>query len=363
MNSTNNQTAGAAWLRQPWKGLIFLGLSVLGGAAMGLLLIGLYGLEYGPATTVFTVCVVYFWQFAWSFGGWPANLISDSRWVRGVINWILIMLLVWATCAGFQWYFDKPFAETAIGQWGQSAICAAVLSLFFVGNRLILPEGEGDHQPVSGWANLVWSLGVIPLALIFGAKIAGAEMAYIPYLWFPIALIPLTYFGGEPFDRLGQPFAGIAYVGVTFIGTVLFSAVLGKAGIGFFEAGTAAGAKGNLIVITWTNVGLVLAWLFNMWPIGGLPQPLKGIVGTLGTLAVSLGIYAILVGAFSPADFEKVTFGEFCFLWGQVSWAGIGLFDVLSWGYEDDPAGAGPQLRTTAHPEIEPEQQAARLGV
>lgn len=361
MDSTTTLDA-PAWLRQPLKGMFFTGLSAIAAVGLWLLLHDVYGLDYGPATLVFTVCFVYFWQFAWSFGGWPGSLASDSRWVRGAINWVLIMLLVWATCAGFQWYFDRPFAETAIGQWGQSALCAGVISLFFFGNRLLLPEGAGERQPVAGWANFAWALGFLPLVLIFGSQIAGAAPAYIPYIWFPIALIPLTYFGGQPFDRLGQPFAGIAYLGVTFIGTVLFAAALDKAGVGFFATGE-AGAKGGLIVATWTNVGLVLAWLFNMWPVGGLPQPLKGIVATVGSLGLTLAIYALLIASFPRADLGKVLFAEFCFLWAQVSWAGIGLFDALSWGYEDDPAGAGPQLRASAHPEREPEQQAIHLGV
>jgi hypothetical protein len=219
-----------------------------------------------------------------------------------------------------------------------------VLSLFFFGNRLLLPESQLGRQPLAGLTNLVWALGLMPMLFLFLPKLAGLHPIGVPYIWFPIALIPLTYFGGQPFDRLGQPYAGVAYAGVTFLGTVLFAGILKRAGIDFFAA-TTGGLKGNILVATWTDVGLVFAWLFNQWPVGKLPQPLKGIVGTVGTLAISLVIYAVLVEGFAATDYPMVIFGLFCFLWAQVSFAGIGLFNILSWGYEDDPAGAGPEPR------------------
>jgi len=359
MESASNAIAGRSLLsRQPLKGIAFTLFSGIAGAALWGLLRGPFSLDYGSATLVFTVCIVWFWQLAWSFGGWPASLFTDNRWVRGAVNWTLIMLVVWLTIKCFEWWFDKPFAQTAIGTWGLTALFAAVLNLFFFGNRLVLPEGE-TRQPVAGLANTAWALGFLPLVMLFLPKLAGLQPIGIPYIWFPIALIPLTYFGGKPFDKLGQPFAGLAYAGVTFIGTVLFAGILKRSGIDFFAA-TTGGLKGNILVATWTNVGLLFAWLFNMWPVGKLPQPMKGILSTLGTLGISLAIYAVLVGSFGAADLPAVMFGQFCFLWAQVSFAGIGLFDILSWGYEDDPAGAGPELSGGAAVE---ERERALAGV
>jgi hypothetical protein len=335
--------------RQPLKGIAFTLFSCLGGAAMWLLLRGPFGLDYGSGTLVFTVCIVWFWQLAWSFGGWPGSLFTESRWVRGAFNWVLLMLVAWATIKGFEWWFGRPFTETEIGNWGLTALFGGVLSLFFFGNRLLLPESEMASQPLAGLTNAAWALCFLPLVMLFLPKIAGATPVGIPYIWFPIALIPLTYFGGKPFDRLGQPYAGLAYCGVTFIGTVIFAGVLSKAGIDFFGADV-GGEKANILVATWTDVGLVAAWLFNMWPLGKLPQPAKGVLATLGTLGISLGIYAVLISAFDPAQFGAVIFGLFCFLWAQVSFAGIGLFDILSWGYEEDPAGAGPELAGASRP-------------
>lgn len=346
MESTGNAIAGRPLLsRQPLKGIAFTLFSIAVGAVLWALLRGPFSLDYASATLVFTVCIVWFWQLAWSFGGWPASLFTESRWVRGCVNWVLLMLVAWLTIKGWEWWFDKPFVQTSIGVWGLTALFGGVLSLFFFGNRLLLPESEAAaSQPLAGFTNLVWALGFLPLVLLFLPKLAGLAPIGVPYIWFPIALIPLTYFGGKPFDRLGQPYAGLAYAGVTFIGTVLFAGILKRAGIDFFAADV-GGLKGNILVATWTNVGLVFAWLFNMWPYGKLAQPLKGILSTVTTLGISLAIYAVLVGAFAPADYAAVIFGQFCFLWAQVSFAGIGLFDVLSWGYEDDPAGAGPEPR------------------
>jgi hypothetical protein len=353
---TSTLSSAPALARQPVKGIAFVLFSALGGCGLWLLLHGAFDLDYGPATLVFTVCIVYFWQIGWSFGGWPASLCTESRWVRGAINWTLLMLVAWLTIEAFEWYFDRPFHETDIGLWGNTALFAGVLSLFFFGNRLLLPEERAAEQPLAGLTNFVWALGLLPLALLFLPKIAGAAPSFVPYIWFPVALIPLAYFDGKPFDRLGQPYAGIAYMGITFIGTVIFAGILDRSGIDFFGTGE-DGLRGNLLVATWTNVGLVAAWLFNMWPVGKLAQPLKGVLATLGTLALSLLVYALLVNGFAAADYPAVLFGEFCFLWAMVSFAGIGLFDVLSWGYEDDPAGAGPggaRERDALAPQAEP---------
>ncbi|MEN3284313.1 MAG: hypothetical protein V7607_5453 [Solirubrobacteraceae bacterium] len=331
---------------QPIKGIVFTLLSCVAGALLWALLRTAFSLDYGSATLVFTVCIVWFWQLAWSFGGWPASLLTSNRWVRGSINWTVLMLVAWLTIKCWEWWFDKPFAQTDIGLWGTTALFGGVLSLFFFGNRLLLPEGEAANQPIAGLTNLVWALGFLPLVFLFLPKLAGADPLGVPYIWFPIALIPLTYFGGQPFDRLGQPYAGLAYAGVTFTGTVLLAGILKRAGIDFFAADV-AGLKGNIFVATWTDVGLVLAWLFNMWPLGRLAQPLKGVLATAGSLAISLAIYAILTSAFGAADYPAVIFGLFCFLWAQVSFAGIGLFDVLSWGHEENIAGAGPRPRSS----------------
>lgn len=333
--------------RQPLKGGVFTLASIPVAIGLWFLLRGVFGLEYGPGTLVFTVCFTYFWHHGWSFGGWPASLWTQSRWVRGVINWVLLMLTVWLTLAIWAWAYERAFYETPVGLWAQTTIIAAVISLFFFGNQLLLPAELGDRQPLAGFVNLLWAVLFFPLALFFLPEIWGSAPGWIPWIWFPVALVFMVYFGGWPFDQLGQPRAGIAYLGSVFIATFLMLALLNRAGIGFFEPGE-PGLKAAIFGATWTNVGLILAWLFNMWPIGTWSQPLKGIVGTGGTLLVSGAIYLWIVSAFPLGDLPKVLFAQFAYMWAQVSFAAVGLFNVFQWGYEEDPGGAGMRRPTAA---------------
>lgn len=326
--------------RQPLKGIVFTAASAPVAVGLWYLLTGLFGLDYGPGTLVFTVCFTYFWQIGWSFGGWPANKWTTSRWKQGAFNWVLLMLVAWGTIALWGWYYDKPFEATQIGMWAQTTIFAGVMSLFFFGNELLLPSELGSKQPFAGMTNFVWAVLFVPLGLLFVPQLAGAQALYIPWIWFPVALVVMSYFQGWPFDRLRQPRAGIAYMGAVLAATLLFLAILHRAGTDFFAGGD-AGLKAAIFGVIWTDVGISLAWLFNMWPIGRLRQPLKGAVATLGTIAVSYGIYALVVGAVSADQLPAVLFAGFAFLWGETCFAAVGLFNVWTWGYEDDPGGAG----------------------
>ena len=326
--------------RQPVKGIFFTAISIPAAVGIWFLVHGAFGLDYASSSLVITVCFSWFWQLAWSFGGWPANRFTENRWARGSINWLLLMGVVLLTIAVWHWYYKEPFQSTNIGLWGSTAIVAGVISLFFFGNTLLLPAELADRQPLGGFVNLLWGLFLLPLGLLLLPTLGGNGALYIPWIWFPITLVVMGYFGGQPFDQLGQPRAGIAYMGAVFAGTVAFLAILHIAGTDFF-AGGAAAEKAAVFGATWTNVGFVYAWLFNQYPFGDLPQPLKGIVGTAGTLAVTGVIYAIVVGSFATSELTAVVFGEFALMWAIVSFAGVGLFDAFSWGYEEDPGGAG----------------------
>lgn len=325
--------------RQPLKGIVFTALSVLLAAGLWFLLHGAFGLTYASSSVVITVCFSWFWQLAWSFGGWPGNRVTANRWLRGTLNWVLLMAMVWLTVELWHWFYGKPFAETDIGLWGQTAILAGVISLFFFGNRLLLGDEQAERQPLSGFVNLVWALFLLPFALLLLPTLGGGHGFYVPWIWFPITLVVMGYFGGWPFSEIEQPRAGIVYMGTVLAGTVGFLAVLKVAGTDFFSSGAGA-EEAAIFGATWTNVGFVYAWLGNQWPIGDLPQPLKGILGTIGTLVVSGAIYALLRNSFSIGQLPAVVFGEFALMWALVSFAGIGLFNVFEWGYEDDPGGA-----------------------
>ncbi len=45
---------------------------------------------------------------------------------------------------------------------------------------------------------------------------------------------------------------------------------------------------GPTFTAIWTTVGLGLLWQFNLWPFNNFPQPAKGIVATLVSLALHL---------------------------------------------------------------------------
>ena len=343
--------------RQPTKGIFFTAISLPAALGIWLLVHGLFDLDYAASSLVITVCFSFFWQIAWSFGGWPANLVTENRWLRGSLNWLLLMGLVLLTIGCWHWYYGEPFQDTNIGLWGSTAIVAGVISLFFFGNTLLLPAEMGDKQPLSGFVNALWGLFLLPMGLLLLPSLAGNEGLYIPWIWFPITLVVMGYFGGWPFDAIPQPRAGIAYMAAVFAGTLAFLAVLKIAGTDFFSEGAGA-EKAAIFGATWTNVGFVYAWLFNQYPLGDLPQPLKGLAGTGLTLAVTGVVYAVLVSSFGTADLAGVVFGEFALMWALVSFAGVGLFDAFSWGYEEDPGGAGIGLgqshRTESAPAAQP---------
>lgn len=330
--------------RQPLKGIVFTALSVPLAVIIWFGLTGPFGLGYPAATETITVCFAFFWQIGWAFGGWPASRWTSSRWVRGLGNWVLLMLLVWLTAELWHWFTGRPFADTQIGLWGQTAIIAGVFSLFFFGNTLLVPEEHASRQPLSGAANLLWGLLLVPCGLLFLPELGGGQGIYVPWIWFPLSVVVLCYFGGWPFDRLGQPRAGIAVTGAVFALTLAFLGVLRAAGISYLASGD-AGVKAAIFAATWTNVGLVSAWLFNNWPVGGWPQPLKGITATLGSLGLSVAAYAILIAA--VGDLNALLFGEFAFMWAHVSLAGVGLVNAYEWGYEDDPGGAAARPTLT----------------
>jgi hypothetical protein len=327
--------------RQPVKGLVFTALSVPLTVVLWFGLTGLFGLGYGPATDIITLCFAFFWQVGWSFGGWPASRWTDSRWVRGLVNWVLLMLLVWLTAALWHWAYHEPFSDTPAPLWGQTAIIAGVTSLFFFGNTLLLPSTLSGSQPLAGFVNLIWGVLFVPLALYLLPRLAGSGGLYIPWIWFPIAVVVMPYFGGWPFDRLGQPRAGISYLGTVFALTLVFLKVLQVTGIGFFSAGDAS-VKAAIFAATWTNVGLISAWLFNNWPVGDWPQPVKGLTLTVGSLLISIAGYAALTGL--VGNLPALLFGEFAFMWAHVSLAGVGFVNAYEWGYETDPGGAGAGL-------------------
>ena len=197
----------------------------------------------------------------------------------------------------WEWWFDKPFAQTSIGTWGLTALFGGVLSLFFFGNRLLLPESEAPSQPLPASRTRVGArLPAAGDAVPAEARRPRADRH--PVHLVPDRADPADVLRRQPFDKLGQPYAGLAYAGVTFIGTVLFAGILKQCRDRLLRR-RGGGRRATSSSRRGPTSACVFAWLFNMWPFGKLAQPLKGILSTVTTLAISLAIYAVLVGGFA----------------------------------------------------------------
>lgn len=332
--------------RQPVKGLFLLLLSIPFTFMLWVAMIHIMDIGYGPGAVVYAVCFTFFWHLGWSFSGWPGRVLTGNRWLLGGVNWVLAMLAVYCTLAIWSYAYQQPFYETPVALWAQTAIFAAVVSLFFCRNQLLLPSHLGHEQPLAGFVNLIWAVVFVPTTLVFVPRLWGLDPFYIPWIWFPLALVVMDFFGGWPFDRLGVPRCGIAYVATVCGLTFLMVAIFASLDLGFFDEGI-SGQKAAIFAALWTNLGFIQSWLFNMWPYGNWPRPLRGLVATLVTVIISSLVFALLVADATSEQLTVIFFWMFTFMWSLVSLSGLGFFNTFFWGYETDPHGAG--LRGLGH--------------
>ncbi len=325
--------------RQPAKALALAVLTVPVALVVWLVLSRLFGLSDGAATLTITVFFAWYWQIGWSFGGWPGNLLTANPWLRGALNWVLLGLLAWGSIALWQAIYDRPFDQTRIGEWAQTAIAVGVAVLFLFDNGL-LPERLRDRQPLAGIVNVLFAIVLVPLAVLYLPQLTGGSGSYVPWVWFPLVVVVATSFAGWPFGELDAARAGIAKLGAVFATTIVFVLLLRAAGIDFF-GGPEAATKGAIFAGLWTTVALVHAWYFNNWPSGHLPQPLKGLVLTATGLAVTVVLYLALVAAVPTAELGALLYGVFVVLWAVVSLAAPGLVGAWAHGHDADPGGAG----------------------
>lgn len=334
--------------RQPTKGIFLIVVSILFAAALGLLLIKGFGLDYGPATMVFSVCFANFWHLGVSWGGWPGGLITQHRFWRGLINWVLAMLFVWLTLALWSWAYGRPFYETPVALWAQTCIFLAVMQIFLFRNQLITPWDLGEvlemkenfRQPLNGVANFLFAIAFVPTALFFVPPIWGMEPIYIPWYWFPLSVVVVDFCDWWPFDRLGQPRAGILNTGMVAIGAIVMIAIFHFIGSDFFDPGV-AGTKAAIFAAIWTNIALVQGWTMNMWPFGHWPRWKKAGVALIKTLIISTLLYVAVLETIPSDHFDKVMFWLFAWMWVLVCLAAPGYFHLFLWGYETNPHAAG----------------------
>ena len=336
--------------QQPAKGIFLVIVSIAFALGLGGIFIGILGLSEEQGTLVYAVCFANFWHFGVSFGGWPGGLVTQNRIWRGLINWLLAMLSVLITIGIWSWGYGLPFHETPVALWAQTCIFMAVMQIFLFRNRLITPWDLADviewennsRQPLNGIANFVFAIVFMPTALFFVPTMWGMEPLYIPWYWFPMSVVVVDFCDWWPFDRLGQPRAGILNTGMVIIGTVLLMIVFHHLGFNFFDEGV-PGTQAAIFAAVWTAFALIQGWTMNMWPFGHWHRGKKAVMALVITLMISAVVFAAILKFIPVEQYSAVIFWLFAWLWALVCLAAPGYFHLFFWGYEENPHAAGTQ--------------------
>jgi len=334
--------------RHPTKGLLHIALSLPFIGFLWVLLIQIFGLSYSAATVVFAVCFANFWHLGVSLGGLPGGLITQNRVWRGLINWTLAMLFVWLTLSVWSWVYGKPFYETPVGEWAQSCIFWAVFNLFMFRNKFLTPWDIGEilewknnpRQPINGIANFVFAGLFMPTAMYFIPPMWGLNPFWIPWYWFPLAVIVVDIMDGWPFDKLDYPRTGIFNTAIIIVGTIIMIGICSRIGLNFFDPGI-SGGKAAIWTAIWADVTLIISWNFNMWPIGHWLRWKKTLASLIASVIISIIFYTIIIKAVPSASYDQVMFWLFAWMWALVCFCGVGYFHLYLWGYETGPRLAG----------------------
>jgi hypothetical protein len=334
--------------RHPTKGLLHLAVSLPFAGLLWVLLVQIFGLSYSAATVVFAVCFANFWHLGVSLGGLPGGLITQNRIWRGFINWTLAMLFVWFTLSVWSWIYDAPFYETPVVYWAQNCIFWAVFNLFMFRNQFLTPWDIGEivewkdnpRQPINGIANFVFAGVFMSTAMYFIPPMWGLKPFYIPWYWFPIAVVVVDMMDGWPFDKLGYPRTGIFNTAIIIVGTIIMIGICSHIGLDFFDQGV-SGSKAAIWAAIWADVTLIMGWNFNMWPIGHWVRWKKTVVGLITSVVISIIFYVAIIETIPSASYDQVMFWLFAWMWALVSLCGPGYFHLYLWGYEANPRGSG----------------------
>lgn len=326
--SINNATlTQSVWKSQPSKGLLFAaiiaGLSIL----FELVLTQVFKLDVQSKLIYITLCFVWWWHFGFSLNGYPGDRFFSSRLGRGSVNLAVLLVLVYLT--GEVWKFisnTASLSDTSVGQWGQTAIIAAAVSLFFFDDTIVATERLRSWTPVSGLLNIFWAIFFIAPALTFLPLMWGLQPFYIPWYWYPVSTVIGSFFERWPFNKLSleQPRLGLIHTGAVILLTLVMALFLRQAGMDLFTTTT-----GPTFAAIWTTVGLGLLWQFNLWPFTQLAQPTKGIVTTAVSLGISLLLYWITLAWVGQPAMIQGLYWWFNILWVQVFLMAPGLYDGL----------------------------------
>ncbi|MEP0914913.1 hypothetical protein NDI45_28865 [Leptolyngbya sp. GB1-A1] len=324
----------SVWKSQPYKGILFIAIIGAISLIFEVLLGQILRLDVTSKLIYITIFFVWWWHLGFSLNGYPGDRFSSSRLGRGTINLAILLILAYLTGEIWKYVSAKAsLADTSVGLWGQTAIIAAALSLFFFDNTIVTDNTVRNWHPVSGLLNIFFAVFFIAPALTFLPQIWGLTPFYIPWYWYPTSTVVGSFFERWPFNKLGfeQPRLGLIHTGAVILLTLIMAFILKQAGMDLFTTTT-----GPTFAAIWTTVGLGLLWQFNLWPFNGLSQPTKGIVTSIASLAISIFLYAITEAIFGRENIVQGLYWWFNILWVQVFLMAPGLYDGIGL-WQDKP--------------------------
>lgn len=276
------------WRSSPLKGLLTF-LPIAAGAAVVEFVLGVvFDMGTDLKLVYMTLCFVFWWHFGFSFGGWPGSRYSESRVGRGLVNLCFYAPVVFLVGEIWKLLFDnRDLVNSDIGLWGQTAITAAAISLFFFDDTIVATD-ETRERPAGGAANLLWALLLVAPALVFLPPFWGAEPFYLPWWWFPFASIVGALFARWPFASMSMPRLGILHTGAVLILTLLAAAILNLANMNLLETtnGPVFLAILTIVIVLWVQTVLHCPGMFDMWHLGHPEEeaewPLEAAAGRVG---------------------------------------------------------------------------------
>lgn len=241
MSISNSTLRRSLWKSQPSKGLFFIAVIAVISFIFELIFGQIFQLNVQTKLTYITICFVWWWHLGFSLNGYPGSRLFSTRFGRGTVNLVVLLVLVYIT--GEVWKFISAKAslvDTPVGLWGQTAIVAAAASLFFFDNTIVTTEKVRDWHPVSGFLNIFFAVFFIAPALTFLPQMWGLQPFYIPWYWYPCSTVFGSFFERWPLKKLDldMPRLGLLHTGVVLLITLIMALFLKQMGMDLFTTTT-----------------------------------------------------------------------------------------------------------------------------
>ncbi|MEH2325349.1 MAG: hypothetical protein V7K32_17680 [Nostoc sp.] len=217
MSVANPTQRRSIWKNQPFKGLFFIAIIAVISYIFELIFGQIIQLNVGTKLTYITICFVWWWHLDFSLNGYPGSRFSSTRFVRGTVNLVVLLTLVYITGEAWKLISAKAIlTDTSVGLWGQTAIIAAAASLFFFDNTIVTTEKIRNWHPISGFLNIFFAIFFIAPALTFLPQMWGLQPFYIPWYWYPCSTVFGSFFERWPLNKLelGMPRLGLLHTGI-----------------------------------------------------------------------------------------------------------------------------------------------------